>query len=143
MIQRLIMQILAPVMVILMANSVLANDLIVEQAWFEDTTGEMSFTEVQTQTFQPYTGLLTRGYQSTPHWVRLRIDPARAITPSDHFLRIQPHYLDYIWLYDPLDLKEQPRVSGDMTRLSDAEFQSLNFNFSVPVGDEPEIFIYA
>lgn len=134
---RLIIRILVIALTTMMASSVWANDLIVEQAWFQDTTGEMSLAEVQTQNFNSYTGLLTRGYQSTPHWIRLSIDPALAISQADHFLRIQPHYLDYVWLYDPLDSESKVRVSGDMTSLSEAEYQSLNFTFTVPVGDAP------
>ncbi|WP_338066010.1 7TM-DISM domain-containing protein [Ectothiorhodosinus mongolicus] len=87
--------------------------------------------------FQPYRGLLTRGYQSSPHWVRLSIDPSLATTSQPHILRIQPQYLDYITLFDPLEPSQHVRQTGGMTRLSVDEYQSLNFNFVIPVGDQP------
>ena len=112
------------------------KNLIVESAWFEDVSGQMTLEEVQQQSFTPYSGLLTRGYSASVHWVRLRIDPALATTQQPHILRIQPQYLDYLTLFDPLAPTPYPRRTGDMTPWSNDEYQSLNFNFIVPVGDE-------
>lgn len=114
-----------------------AQDLVVEKAWFAEGAEPLSFEQVQQESFTPYTGLLTRGYQQTATWVRLTIDPARAVEQAPHILRIQPQYLDYITLFDPLEPSTGLRQSGDMTRWSVDEYQSLNFNFVVPVDNEP------
>lgn len=114
-----------------------AQDLVVEKAWFAEGAEPLSFEQVQQESFTPYSELLTRGYQQTATWVRLTIDPARAVEQGPHILRIQPQYLDYITLFDPLVPSDDVRQTGDMTRWSVDEYQSLNFNFVVPVGDAP------
>ena len=52
-------------------------------------------------------------------------------------LRIQPTYLNFIRLYDPLSSNTNPRIVGDKYPLSANEFESLNFNFIIPKHPEP------
>jgi hypothetical protein len=55
-----------------------AADLVVDRAWLEDRTGQMSWAEAQRQPTQPVQDVLSAGYGTHPVWLRLRIDPAAA-----------------------------------------------------------------
>lgn len=120
-----------------------AAGYISEQAWLEDPGGELSFKEVQQKNFTPYTALLTKGYSASTFWVRLRINPPTtsergAVKAQDQLvIRIRPPYIDHIELYDPLEPNRPIRQTGDSHAWEEDEYQSLNLNFLVPLGEEP------
>jgi hypothetical protein len=52
------------------------HDFIREEAWFEDRSGTLTFAQVQSQAFMPFSGTLALGFGASPVWGRLLIDPA-------------------------------------------------------------------
>jgi two-component system, sensor histidine kinase LadS len=132
-----------------------AVDLIESRAYYQDQTGKLTFAQVQTKTFTPYTGILTEGFVDSVYWLRLRIDPGLAqnsnelaggfpptIRPSDVgtdklVLRVRPPYLDQVELFDPLEPDKGDRVTGNIMPWRDSEFGSLNHGFVIPKGDAP------
>jgi len=121
-----------------------AQDHITERAWLEDPTGRLTLKEIQQQTFQPYEGLLARGYGRAAVWLRLRIDPvlhppkgAMPLANESLILRIRPSYLDHIQLFDPAFSGVEPQRTGDVHPRSVDHFRSLNLNLVIPRGDAP------
>lgn len=51
-------------------------DLVVERAWFEDQSGQMSWDQIREHPMTPFEGVLSLGYSDNAVWVRLRIDPS-------------------------------------------------------------------
>lgn len=86
-----------------------AQDHIVERGWLEDSTGRLTWADVQQRPMQPFNVTLSRGYGAAVVWLRLRIDPQvspvqanGASNLQDIVLRIRPVYLDDIQVFDPL-----------------------------------------
>ena len=114
-------------------------DNITGQSWFEDTSGRMTWPDVQNQPTTPFSGVLSRGYGTAPIWVKLRIDPAQSQTPPDKplYLRIRPSYLDDLTLYDPLQTPAMQGPIGDLYPLAAQSAHSTRFTFSLPAGAGP------
>lgn len=116
-------------------------DLIVERAWVEDPTGQMTLAQVRQAPEQPLAGAhFDQGFSASASWIRLRIDPTRAdagLADERLVMRIRPSYLDDIQLFDPLDSRPQPQVTGDRYPQSRSDYRSLNLNFVLPRGDRP------
>jgi signal transduction histidine kinase len=116
------------------ANSI-AQDLIIERSYFEDANKELSFKEVQEKIFTPYVGVLSRGYTKKNVWIKLKIAIPKNFNKDDQIvIVIKPIYLDEITLYDPLDKSNTNRVVGDRSDFTKSEYESLNHNFVIPVG---------
>lgn len=123
------------------------SDFIIERSYFEDKSASMSFDEVQHQSFSPLGQVLSKGYSKSNFWLKLKIagTNTRPETSSEKnanlnqklVLRIQPTYLNFIRLYDPLEPSTKARIVGDKYPLSANEYQSLNFNFIIPKNAEP------
>lgn len=113
--------------------------LVVERAWLEDATGQLSWDDVRERNMTPYEGVLTLGYSAKPVWLRLRIDPALARAENAHwlYLRIRPLYLDEIILYDPLQDPPQRPPLGDLFPVSEQSEPSNTFLHQLPLGDGP------
>ena len=112
------------------------KDYVSASAYWEDTSGQATFEHAQQQPYTPYQGTLSRGYSRSVHWVRLRIDGADSAVVGDKLvLRIRPVFLARITLFDPADTSpnaKRPRVTGDLTSWSEAEWQSSNLGFVIP-----------
>ena len=131
-------------LVLLVGSTLCANaaDRITARAWFEDPTGQISIDQIGQQTFIPYQGVLSRGVGESVVWVRITIDPGQA---PDHqslvadrlIVRVRPVYLDHVELFDPLANAKNPQVSGDLVAVSQDQYQSLNLNFVIPMGQGP------
>ena len=140
---RLIVHLFAALLLVLGSAAVRAQDHITERAWLEDPSGRLTLEEARRQTFQPYTGLLARGYGPAPIWLRLRIDPGlnpgSAMAPATEslILRIQPSYLDDIQLFDPAFPSTAGQRTGDIHTRSVDRFRSLNLNLVISRGDAP------
>ena len=119
-----------------------AADYITERSYFEDKSASMSFDEVQRQPFTPMGQVLSKGYSNSIFWLKLKIVGTESKPALNQevgsdlnqklVLRIQPTYLNFIRLYDPLESTIKPRIVGDKYPLSANEYQSLNFNFVIP-----------
>jgi signal transduction histidine kinase len=118
-----------------------ADSPIQERAWFEDHSGVLTWEEVKSQEFKSYTGLLGRGFGSTPIWIRLlgapRLQGEPVGSAGRYILRIKPAHLDEIELFDPLDVSGAARRTGDLYPWGEDEYPSLYFNFSIPQADAP------
>lgn len=123
------------------AGSARAQDYIVERAWLEDATNQMSWTEAQRRPTQQFSGTLNRGFGTAAVWIRLRIDPSVVHTPSsptdDLVLRMRPVYLDEIVVFDPLAPGGKAGVLGDRYHPRRDAMQGADFLLSVPRGDAP------
>lgn len=119
--------------------AIAVTDYVIERSYYEDKTAQMTFDQVKDQIYHPMPLGLSQGFSSSAFWVRLKIDPNLNNKQDDEelIIRIQPVFLDEIKLYDPLDLNKQFRVVGDGYSSRNDAYPSLNFNFSIPRGDEP------
>ena len=126
------------------ATMVWAADHITARAYLIDEAGTLTQTQAQqSQAWTPYTGVLSRGYSSHALWLRLHIDPFAVepgtLTPASVgddalILRIRPTVLDEVTLFDPLQLSDTPRRTGDTYPWANSEYPSLHFNFVIPRG---------
>lgn len=123
---------------LLCAGNVQAQDHIVERAWMEDASGQMTWQDVQKQAFQPFQGVLSRGFGHSVVWLRLRIDPQ--FSPLPHrdpdrlVLRIRPSYLDDIRVFDPLVPQGLAGIAGDLHHPRADELQGLDFMLPIARG---------
>ncbi len=132
-------------------HSVMAQDRVLEKAYWSDTTGTASFEQAREARYTPYTGVLSQGFKAYPQWVRLKIDGAQPGGPEQWVLRIRPVFLDEITLYDSLSKPPSTsassassphpltaaRSTGDRTPIADSDFESLHHTFLVPTQAEP------
>jgi hypothetical protein len=94
----------------------------------------MAFEQLPQSDFQPYAGILNRGYTRSTYWIRLHINPEGA--GESLILRIRPNYLDEVALFDPDFGSFGQEVRGDEQSARD-QYQSLNLNFTIPSGTSP------
>lgn len=115
-----------------------ATDRITARAYWQDASGQATFSQAQAQKLKPYSGILNLGYTSSAAWIRLEVSPEQGMQADDKLvLRIRPVFLDEISLFDPLHADGRPRVVGDRTDFQDAEYKSLAHTFVIPAGDQP------
>ena len=142
---------------LLSVTRVSSADLIESRAYLEDPSGKLTFQEVRSLPFTPYTGVLAKGLTTSVYWLRMRIDPGLAQdqtgldlvggfppvlhdpTPvsDDLVMRIRPPYTDQISLFDPQYSALAQRLAGNTVAWRDSEFPSLNHAFVLPRGDSP------
>lgn len=112
-----------------------AREPIIERAYWQDESALATLEQAQTQTYESYDGVLSRGYTADAIWIRLRVTPPAG--SETLVLRMGPVYLDDIRLFDPLSDTGWPRKSGDTTRFESNEFNSLAHTFVIPAGQGP------
>jgi len=130
------------VWLVLSASALAANNLISEQAWFEDASASLGFDEARaSDQYQVYEGLLNKGYGTGALWVRLTIDPAQASSHEaalgEAILRMQPAYLDEVAIFDPRFGVEPVAFLGDRHHPKEAERLSLTFDHALALSGEP------
>ena len=115
-----------------------AKDHITERAYWADPSGQVSFDQARNQSYIPYDGVLSKGYNHSVQWVRLTIGPA-APGIDALVLRIRPVYLDQISLFDPSEPStlSSPKPAGDRVAWQAGAFESLNHNFIIPASPQP------
>lgn len=118
-----------------------AGELIIERAWVQDVSNTMTLAQAkQANQISFDSKLFSQGFSQSAYWIRLRIDPsARSDLKPDEKLvvRIRPPYQDQVWFYDSLEKEDSIRVTGDYFDWEKDEYQSLNLNFILPLGEEP------
>lgn len=104
-----------------------AEPLILQQAYWQDASGQTTLDEVRRQTLTPYQGIFSRGYSDSAHWIRL------TITHSEQplGLRITPAWLDNITLYDPAN-PATPITVGDRHPAQRNALPGLGHSFTLP-----------
>jgi signal transduction histidine kinase len=90
----------------------MANDLVVERAIFEDTTGSLSLAQVQDASFTPAPKVIFKGYSRSAFWIRLAVEVPVGSGPLS--VRIQPTVLDSVTLFYPADVAGDPEIELDM-----------------------------
>lgn len=116
---------------------------IVAQAFYEDETNSVDLNSVRDKAFQPYRGILNKGYSDSTFWIRLDLDPVKDRSqplglPDNQFvLRISPSFLDEIEFYDPAGPQDRRRITGTRHSAAGDEYKSANFNFVVRDLDQP------
>jgi len=104
---------------------------VLAKAWLLDPSGALTIAQVVEQPFNPYQGILSRGYPSGGAlWIKLTI-AAAPLDDSHDVLRIRPSWHDQIELHDPGDPLLGPRLSGDHIDWSFAENPALSLDFLV------------
>ncbi len=118
-----------------------AQDHIVERAWLEDPTGQLTWAQVQQHPMQPFQATLNRGFGAAVVWLRLRIDPhvmGTPATPGKHLvLRIRPVYLDDVQVFDPLVPGGLVGTVGDRHHPRQDALQGMDFLLPIARGDAP------
>ena len=83
-----------------------ANSLVLESAYFKDTSSALSVEQVRAAPFQNYQGSLGLGFEPGAVWVRLTLAQARA-TPdgraTEAVLQVGPHHLERVDLFVQTD----------------------------------------
>lgn len=89
------------------------NDLIVERAIFvEPAPGALTIDQAVEQTYSPFGIVLNRGFAPTVRWIRLRL--AAPQQGSERvILRVGPHYINEIQLFEKQEGAWTSRVAGD------------------------------
>ena len=118
-----------------------ALDHIVQRAWVEDASGQLSLEAIRQLPEQRFEGVLSRGFGGGIVWVRLRIDPTVSQQDADSsdrlVLRMRPVYLDDIQIFDPLAPSGAAGVTGDRVHPRGQAFEGLDFMLPIARGDVP------
>ena len=85
--------------------------MILDQAYAEDASANLTFSQARNLTLTPFTGTLLKGYTAAAIWVRLRV--AKTGGENKVYLTIEPQFLDEIALYDPRSPDARPILTGD------------------------------
>ncbi|BBU70020.1 hypothetical protein ICHIJ1_07070 [Fluviibacter phosphoraccumulans] len=101
----------------------------------------MTLAEAQRAPETPFANkYFTQGFSQSTFWLRLHIDPAAITKPlasNRLIIRIRPPIQDQIQLFDPLHKDDEARLTGDYFDWETDEYQSLNLNYVIPVGQAP------
>lgn len=119
--------------------SAFAADWASQRGWLADPTAQKTFDQIQRESFQPYEGVLSRGFGTSAIWVKLRIarPQSQVLEPGqkdDLALRIRPVYLDDVQVYDQGKLVGQ---TGDRYHPADQALKGLDFMVALPEGPLP------
>lgn len=108
---------------------------VLEQAFWEDPSGQATLETARRQTPVAYTGILSRGFKHSAIWVRLSL----AANAEPWVLRITPVWLDAVTLHDPASVR--PVTLGDRhlppTGSLPVSSHSLGYSFDLPPSDAP------
>ena len=102
----------------------------------------MTLAQVVAAPQQPLTGpYFGQGFSTSAFWIRLRIDPAKwpdAPADKELVIRLRPVILDEFQLHDPMSPEGEVRYTGDRHSWTLDDYQSLNSNFLIPLGNIPQ-----
>ena len=88
-------------------------------AYFHDETAGLDIQEAQHKSFKPFDKSLRLGFLRGDTWIRVTQQPDQ----SDHnvvdgelplVVRVGPHYLDHVWMYQQLDGRWVAEQQGDL-----------------------------
>lgn len=109
-----------------------SDNLIVASAYWEDRSAQADLAQAQTQSYTPYSGMLSRGYSTSAHWVRLSL----AASDKPMALFIHPSWLDHLTLHDPAN-PGPPVMQGDHHPEQRSAFPGLGFSAQLPPSSSP------
>jgi len=108
------------------------DPLILERAFWKDSTGQASLSQAQEQIYTPYKKDFSGGYTDSAHWLRLKLAPSD--TPIT--LRMSPTWIDEITLHDPLTPQNALRAGDRHPKGTNVEHM-LGYIFTLPAHPEP------
>lgn len=115
-----------------------SDNLIQASAYWEDRGGQADLAQAQRQVYTPYSGMFSRGYTASAHWIRLSL----AASDKPMILFIHPSWLDHITLYDPGNSASSV-VLGDRHPEQPSAFPGLGFSARLPPSPSPrEIWLH-
>ena len=89
------------------------NNLIVSRSMFiEPAPGRLSIEQAISQDYQPFFGVLNRGFTPTIRWLRIQVQAPTHGT-EQVVLRLGPHYISQIELFEQKDGVWTSRLAGD------------------------------
>lgn len=115
----------------------MAADLVLARGWLDDPGGQKSWEQIQSASFQPYDGVLSRGFGSSALWIKLSLTPhgQGEVSFSDGLLlRLRPVYLDDIQVYDQGRLVAH---TGDRHHPAQQALRGLDFLVPLSAGPLP------
>jgi len=115
-----------------------SQDRIMERAYWSDVTASATFEQAKQATFEPYQGALKLGYSDSVEWVRLKVAPVPEDQARELVLRIRPVYLNFITLFDPLELAQgrAPTHTGSKTHWDLTQLGSLHHSLVITTSRE-------
>lgn len=118
------------VLLLITASAAAADGLRREQAYFYDETGRARLADVLAVHFQPFRGILGRGFVDGAHWLRVTLHtdtPGQAV-----ILRVRPNFLDHVSLYTRADGGTWTvRTTGDRHPFSASDGVQSGIGFEV------------
>ncbi len=115
------------------AQAATTTDYIIDRAYFEDASNQLTLPEIKEKPFVAFTGMLSKGYSQSAFWVRLKIAPVATEKADESLvLKIQPTYLDEVRLYDAAEPMRLNRVVGDRYPYANNDRKSLTYDFLIP-----------
>ena len=122
----------------LFALTAAADDWITQRAWLEDQGGKQTWAQVQNAPFQPYEGVLSKGFGDSAIWVKLKIEaPVNQQQAANLVLRLRPVYLDSVEMFDPAVPGGVAVRTGDVHHPAFQPLRGLDFMVPLAAGPLP------
>ncbi len=113
-----------------------AEDWIQQRAWAEDPSGQQSWAQAKSARFQPFEGVLSRGFGASAIWVKLTLNSPDPGQPTGKLvLRLRPVYLDSIEVFDAAVPDGLAGHTGDLLHPALQPIRGLDF--MVPLAEGP------
>ncbi len=92
-----------------------------EMAYFHDETASTDIQEIGQKNFQPFEKSLRLGFMRGDTWIRLTSNPFEAEDSlpkgeQSWVVRVGPHYLDHLWMYQWVGQRWEIEKQGDLKR---------------------------
>ena len=114
----------------------------VDHYFYQDTRNDVTIDSVSNVQFKPYSGTLRLGYPSGSTWVRLKINAPAASIHNPLILRVGPHYLDHIEVYQPVEGGWSRETAGDLYKKINPLCADDTHCFTLQPLPDPDDFIY-
>jgi signal transduction histidine kinase len=122
------------------ANS--GHDLIIERGLFvESLPGSLTIQEATAQDYQPFGVVLNRGFTPTIRWLRILVQ-APAQGAEQVVLRVGPHYIRDMQLFEQKDGVWSSRSAGDHFPVSQNTCADITYCFPITVHAGIENYFY-
>jgi two-component system, sensor histidine kinase LadS len=110
----------------------IASEYLLSKGYWYDATNSASIEQAREAEYEPFTGILSKGYLPGTSWVRLRIRGVDVLPEGGTLmLWIQPTYLNEVTLFDPLQ-DWRPIKTGDAVQEPSTLIRPGNLGFKLP-----------
>lgn len=118
------------------------HDLILERGLFvESLPGSLTIQEATTQDYKPFGAVLNRGFTPTIRWLRILVQ-APVQGAEQVIMRVGPHYIRDMQLFEQKDGVWSSRTSGDHFPVSQNTCADSTYCFPVTVHAGIENYFY-